>query len=142
MESRINIITLGVKDIAKARAFYEKMGWQASSVSNEHYVAFLSQGTLLCLYPEAALAEDALTTPDRKGFRGVTLAYTVERKDQVKATLEEAELAGGKIVKPAQDVFWGGHSGYFADPDGHLWEVAWNPHWPMENGMLQLPRDQ
>ena len=141
MEPRINVITLGVKNIATSRRFYEELGWVASASSNEHFVAFHSHGTVLCLFPEASLAEDAKTEGSCQGFRGVTLAYNVKDKRDVQILLDQAEKAGGKIAKHAQDVFWGGHSGYFADPDGHLWEIAWNPHWTLnENGMLELPR--
>ena len=141
MEPRINIITLGVSQISKSRKFYEKLGWKASSASNENIVIFHSNGAALALYPEPMLAADAEVDPtERKGFRGVTLAYNVADKSEVAKFLDQAKAAGGKIVKQAQDVFRGGHSGYFSDPDGHLWEVAWNPHWPLQkNGLLKLP---
>lgn len=140
MEPRIHIITLGVQNIASARAFYEKLGWKASSVSSDAFVAFKGHGIVLCLFPEAMLAEDAHVPSERKGFRGLSLAYNVSSKEHVAKVLESAVQAGGMLMKPAQDVFWGGHSGYFADPDGHLWEVAWNPHWPLDaNGNPSLP---
>lgn len=141
MQPRINVITIGVEDIRKSRKFYEDLGFIASSTSNEHFVAFQAGGIILCLYPTRSLAEDARIEPNGKGFRGVTLAYNVEEKNEVTHILEQAERFGAKIMKPAQDVFWGGHSGYFADPDGHLWEVAWNPHWSLEkDGTLRLPK--
>jgi uncharacterized glyoxalase superfamily protein PhnB len=94
----------------------------------------------LSLYPRVALAEDAEIGAEGSGFRGLTLAHNVRLKEDVGVVLAEAEAAGGRIVKPARDVFWGGHSGYFADPDGHLWEVAWNPHLPLgDDGALHLP---
>jgi uncharacterized glyoxalase superfamily protein PhnB len=142
MQPRISMITLGVKDIEKSRKFYEKgLGLKASSVSNEHLVAFRMNGIILSLYLEALLAVDALAKLSREnGFRGVTLAYNVLKKEDLEVVLREAAAAGAKLIKPAQDVFWGGHSGYFADPDGHLWEVAWNPHWPLDsNGEIELP---
>lgn len=141
MEPRINIITLGVSEVSRSRKFYEKLGWKASSASNADMVIFHSKGTALALYPEPMLAADALADPTKCiGFRGLTLAYNVGSKPEVAKILKQAEAAGGKIVKAAQDVFWGGHSGYFADPDGHLWEVAWNPHWPLQkDGSLKLP---
>lgn len=86
------------------------------------------------------MAEDARLTNGGVGFGGITLAYNVRRRHDVDAVLAEAEAAGATILKPAQDVFWGGYSGYFADPDGHPWEVAWNPHWSLaEDGSVRLP---
>jgi uncharacterized glyoxalase superfamily protein PhnB len=95
-------------------------------------VAFFElNGTWLSLYPWNALAEDATVSQEGDGFRGITLAHVVASKEEVDHVLSQAIEAGGNLVKPAQDVFWGGYSGYFSDPDGHLWEVAWNPHfWP------------
>ena len=140
MEPRVSIITLGVADLGRARAFYEQLGFRASSVSQGDIVFFHAGAQALALYPRAALAEDAGIAPAGSGFSGVTLAHNVRTKDDVAAVLAEAEAAGGRIVKPAQDVFWGGHSGYFADPDGHLWEAAWNPHAPLSaDGALKLP---
>lgn len=92
---------------------------------------FMLNGSWLSLYPWNALAEDATVSKKGGGFRGITLAHVVSSKEEVVEVLNQAVHAGGKLVKQAQDVFWGGYSGYFADPDGHLWEVAWNPHfWP------------
>src|SRR5579885_3637377 len=128
MESRLNIVTLGVSDTARSRRFYEALGWKASSASQGDIVFFQLGGMVLALYSREALAEDATVAAAGSGFRGVTLAQNVRSKEEVARALKVAEAAGAKILKPAQDVFWGGHSGYFADPDGHLWEVAWNPH--------------
>lgn len=140
MQTRINLITLGVKNVLLSRIFYEKgLGWKAASISNEHMVAFQLQNIVLCLYPESLLADDAESSIHSKGFRGITLAHNVSSKKEVDEILKEAIEAGAKLIKPAQDVFWGGYSGYFADPDGHFWEVAWNPHWPLDNGLFQLP---
>jgi catechol 2,3-dioxygenase-like lactoylglutathione lyase family enzyme len=140
MESRISVVTLGVNDLGRSRAFYERLGWQASSASQGDVVFFRGQGVVLALYPRTALAEDATVGPGGSGFRGITLAYNVRGKDEVAKALEDAKTAGGQVIKPAQDVFWGGHSGYFADPDGHLWEVAWNPHFDLgPSGEVQLP---
>ena len=98
------------------------------------------RGTVLGLYGWAALAEDAHVEADGTGFRGVALAHNVRNREDVARVLAEAEAAGATIMKAAQDVFWGGHSGYFADPEGHLWEVAWNPHAPLDDeGFMQLP---
>lgn len=140
MEPRISLVTLGVKDVARARRFYERLGFRASSASNEQVAFFQAGGMGLGLYGWDALAEDAQVASAGAGFRGVSVAQNVRRKEDVAAVLAEAEAAGGRIVKPAEDVFWGGHSGYFADPDGHLWEVAWNPGFALaEDGALKLP---
>lgn len=140
MEQRISVITLGVKDLEKSKEFYQSLGWQPSSASNDHLVAFQANGIIVCLYPEKLLAEDAMTDKVSQGFRGFTFAYNVANREEVDRILTEAEKSGAAIVKKAQDVFWGGYSGYFADPNGFLWEVAWNPHWPLsENGDVQLP---
>jgi len=129
MEQRLSLVTLGVKDVAEGRAFYERLGWQASSASNAEVTFFQLGGIVLGLFGRAALAEDAGVADDGAiVFSGTALAHNCRDKAGVDALLAQAEMAGGKIVKPAQDVFWGGYSGYFADPDGHLWEVAWNPH--------------
>ncbi len=139
MEQRINIITLGVHDLTVATKFYEALGFKRTPVGSDAIAAFQLQGIVLCLYPEELLAEDATVDNVRSGFRGVTLAYNARDKAAVDAVLEEAKQAGATIVKEAQDVFWGGYSGYFADPSGHLWEVAWNPHWPLQaDGSLRL----
>lgn len=127
MEQRVSLITLGVKDLVRSRKFYEGLGWEASPKSQDAAVFFQLGGLALSLFSRLALAEDARVDPAGDGFRGITLAYNVPDKASVAKTLAEAKAAGAKIIKEAEDVFWGGHSGYFADPDGHLWEVAWNP---------------
>ena len=140
MEARIHAITLGVSDLASSRKFYEAMGWKASSTSNEKYAVFHCKGALLALFPEKELAKDPQVDPSRTGFRGVTLAYNVVNKEDVAKVLSMAESAGTKIVKVAEDVFWGGQSDYFSDPDGHLTEVAWNPLWKFNpDGSINLP---
>jgi hypothetical protein len=141
MEPRLSIITLAVAEVESARRFYEKgLGWEVSSASTGDVVFFRTRGTVVALYPRALLADDAGVDDAGTGFRGVSLAHNVRTKEEVALVLREAEAAGGKIIKPAQDVFWGGHSGYFADLDGHLWEVAWNPLFPLnERGEVQLP---
>ena len=132
MEQRISLITLGVENIARSRAFYERLGWKPAKAGNEHVVFFQCGGMALSLYGRAALAEDAHLKNDGQVFDGITLAFNVRKKEQVGEVLKEAEAAGAKILKPAQDVFWGGHSGYFSDPDGHAWEVAWNPFFALD----------
>lgn len=134
MEQRVSLITLGVKDLAASRAFYlDGLGWQESvPPSNEHVCFIQMNGVVFGLYPLDALAKETGLPPTENttsgpGFRGTALAYNTRSKDDVAGVLAEAEAAGGTIVKAAEEVFWGGYSGYFADPDGHLWEVAWNP---------------
>jgi hypothetical protein len=128
MEQRLTIITLGVEDLAESRAFYARLGWEEDASSSEDIAFFDAGGIRLALFGRAELAEDAHVDEAGSGFRGVTLAYNTREKEQVDAVLGEAVEAGAELVKPAEMVFWGGYSGYFADPDGHLWEVAWNPH--------------
>ena len=140
MEQRLSIVTLGVADIEASRAFYARLGWTPSPASNDSVVFYDAGGVVLGLYGRQALAEDATVDPKGEGFRGVAVAYNVREKADVDGVLREAEAAGARIVKPGQDVFWGGYSGYFTDPDGHLWEVAWNPYFPLDDhGRVTLP---
>lgn len=142
MQPRISIVTLGVSDLPRAIRFYrDGLKFPTSAKDDDPIAFFATAGCRFALYPKASLAEDI--APDLKpasgGFRGVTLGHIVTTREAVAATLAEAEAAGGRIVKAAQDVFWGGHSGYFADPDGHHWEVAWGPMFELdENGTLLL----
>ena len=139
MEPRISLVTLGVADMARARRFYEALGWRASG-PGEDVTFFQAGGMILSLYGRAALAEDAHLPAEGAGFGGATLGYNVRERADVDRTLDEARAAGATILKPAEDVFWGGYSGYFADPDGHPWEVAWNPHFPiLDDGTIRLP---
>lgn len=146
MEQRISLVTLGVEDVAASRRFYERLGWRASGPSHDGVAFFQAGGMVLSLYGRADLAADAgIEAPARTGgespaFTGVALAHNVRRREEVAPLLDAAEAAGGRIVRPARDAPWGGHSGYFADPDGHLWEVAWNPHFPLAaDGAVTLP---
>jgi len=140
LEQRVSLITLGVGDLNRSRQFYERLGWRPSPSSNDSVCFFQAGGLVMGLYPRQALAKDAGIASEGSGFRGTALAYNVRTKDEVSVILDEAVAAGGELVKPAEDVFWGGHSGYFADPDGHLWEVAYNPFWTLDaNGNVQLP---
>jgi catechol 2,3-dioxygenase-like lactoylglutathione lyase family enzyme len=127
MEPNITLVTLGVGDIDESIAFYrDGLGLPMRDRETDSDVAFFElDGTWLSLYPRGLLAEDATVADDGSGFSGITLAHNVASKREVRAVLAEAETAGGRVVKPAQDTFWGGYSGYFADPDGHLWEVAY-----------------
>lgn len=132
MEQRLSVITLGVADLARSRAFYETgLGWSVGQEA-ESVVFFQLNGMVLALYPREALAADAGVPSQGSGFAGFSLAHNVRRRDEVDHVLAEAERAGGRVVKPAQETFWGGYSGYVADPDGHLWEVAHNPFWAMD----------
>jgi uncharacterized protein len=142
MDPRITLITLGVKDLKAARAFYRQgLGWTESSAGNAHVAFFqLSGGLALGLFGRAALAEDAHLADTGGGFGGITIAQNQRSKAEVDAVLAAAVRAGGTLLKAAADVFWGGYSGYFADPDGHPWEIAWNPFFPMDAaGGLILP---
>jgi len=127
MKPRITLVTLGVEDLDQSISFYrDGLGFPMQDREEDSDVAFFElEGTWLSLYPRDLLAEDATVSDGGTGFSGVTLAHNVPSKDEVESLLTEAEAAGGRIVKPAQDVFWGGYSGYFADFDGHLWEVAY-----------------
>jgi predicted lactoylglutathione lyase len=123
------IVTLGVRDVGRSRTFYRALGFPLNRPADEEgdHVMFRMEGTYLALYPRDALAADAGVPAAGGGFSGVTLAHCVPSKVAVDATLEEARRAGARVIKAGQDAEWGGYSGYFADPDGHLWEVAWNP---------------
>lgn len=144
--ARVSLVTLGVRDVAAATAFYERLGWHRSEASQEG-ISFFQLGTSgLALYGVHELAKDARVgaaeaeAVERSRFRGATLAINVPQREDVDAVLREAEGAGAGIAKPAEDAFWGGRSGYFSDPDGHLWEVAWNPFFPLgPDGSLKLP---
>jgi catechol 2,3-dioxygenase-like lactoylglutathione lyase family enzyme len=130
MEPRISIITLGVSDLARAIRFYrDGLGFPTQAKDDAPIAFFMTGGTRLALYPREKLAEDVAPglAISRGGFGGITLAHNVRTKEEVAQVLKLAEKAGGKIMKQAQDVFWGGHSGYFSDPDGYYWEVAWGP---------------
>ena len=132
MEQRISLITLGVADLERSRRFYEEcLGWRPGYTSEE-IVFFQAGGMVLALYPRAALAADARLAATGSGFGGIALAHNVRTREAVDAVLAEAAAAGATILKPAEEAFWGGYSGYFADPDGHPWEIAWNPHWTIE----------
>jgi catechol 2,3-dioxygenase-like lactoylglutathione lyase family enzyme len=140
MEQRLSIVTLGVADLARSRSFYERLGWRKSTASSEGIAFFQAGGIAIALYPREELAKDASVPAEGQGFAGVTLAYNARSRSEVDSVLAEVQGAGAKLVKAAQEAFWGGYSGYFSDPDGFLWEVAWNPFFPIaENGSLQLP---
>ena len=140
MEQRVSIVTLGVADLQRSREFYERLGWRRSIPSAEGVVFFQAGGMALALFPRDELAKDATIAADGQGFSGVSLAYNARNREEVDAVLAEAEAAGAQLLKPAQEAFWGGYSGYFSDPDGFLWEIAWNPSFPMAaDGSIRIP---
>jgi hypothetical protein len=140
MEQRLSIVTLGVADPKRSKEFYERLGWRPSTAKAEGIVFFQAGGIALALYPRGELAKDANVAAAGDGFRAISLAYNARNRAEVDAVLKEAEAAGAKLMKPAQEAFWGGYSGYFSDPDGFLWEVAWNPFFPIaEDGSIRIP---
>jgi predicted lactoylglutathione lyase len=140
MEQRVSLITLGVADLERSRKFYERLGWRRSMASAEGVVFFQAGGMALALFPRDELAKDANVAPDGHGFRGMSLAYNARDREEVDSVLAEAEAAGAKVLKHAQNAFWGGYSGYFSDLDGFLWEVAWNPSFQItEDGSVIIP---
>jgi catechol 2,3-dioxygenase-like lactoylglutathione lyase family enzyme len=138
MKQRVGVITLGVRDLAKARAFYEGLGWRTGAEPGDDVVFFQAGGMVVSLWDRSRLAEDSAVT-DSGGWGGVTLAHNVGSPEDVDAVLAEAEAAGATIGRPGAETFWGGYSGVFLDPDGHPWEVAHNPHWKLgEDGSVSL----
>lgn len=140
MNQSISFITLGVSDLQRSRDFYRRLGWRESSASQDG-VAFFQAGSLaFALFPRASLAEDANVPAAGSGFPGFTLAHNVTSEAAVQALLDEAVNAGATLAQPAGKVFWGGFRGYFADPDGFLWEVCYNPFIPLDaDGFIRLP---
>jgi catechol 2,3-dioxygenase-like lactoylglutathione lyase family enzyme len=139
MEQRVSLITLGVADLQRSRIFYERLGWKPANAKADDIVFFQVGGMGLALYPRIELAKDANVLPDGQGFGGITLAYNARTCDEVDSVLAQAEAAGAKLLKPAKETFWGGYDGYFADPDGFLWEVAWNPFFPIaDDGSVRI----
>jgi len=130
MEQRLSVVTLGVADLERARRFYEGLGWRRGNKHPE-VIFFQLNGLVLALFSREQLAADAKVPAGGSGFGGVALAFCTRSRAEVDAVMAEAEAAGARILKPAEDAFWGGYSGYFADPDGHPWEVAWNPEWEL-----------
>ncbi|HEY4905496.1 MAG TPA: VOC family protein [Candidatus Sulfotelmatobacter sp.] len=139
MEQRISIVTLGVTDLQRSREFYERLGWRRSMAKSEGIVFFQAGGMALALFPRQELAKDANIAPEGRGFNGISIAYNTRNRAEVDSVLEDAVAAGASLLKPAQEAFWGGYSGYFSDPDGFLWEVAWNPFFPIaEDGSIRI----
>jgi uncharacterized protein len=138
MEQRVSLITLGVRDLARSRAFYEALGWKTNAAADDDVVFFQAGGMIVTLWGRDQLAEDSGVT-DGGGWGGITLAYNTRSPAEVDAVIAEAEAAGADIRRPGAETFWGGYSGAFTDPDGHAWEVAHNPHWTVaEDGSVRL----
>lgn len=140
MQPRLTLLTLGVAEVARARAFYERLGFVASSASTDGVAFFPAGGVVLALWAREDMAKDTGVAGASPATSSVTLAHNVGNEAEVDAALAQATAAGGRLVKPAHRAFWGGYTGYFADPDGYLWEVAYNPAWPLDGaGQLVLP---
>jgi catechol 2,3-dioxygenase-like lactoylglutathione lyase family enzyme len=130
VEQRVSLVTLGVADLARARAFYEALGWRTGAAAEDDVVFFQAGGMIVALWSREELARDTIV-PDTGGWGGITLAYNTRSPEEVDATLEEVRAAGGTITRAGAPTFWGGYSGAFVDPEGHAWEVAHNPHWSL-----------
>jgi uncharacterized protein len=128
MEQRVSLITLGVGDLARARRFYEALGWTTGAAPDDDVVFFQTGGIIVALWGRDQLAEDS-GVEDRGGWGGVTPAQNVRSPAEVDAVIEEARAAGARIAREPGETFWGGYSAVFVDPDGHPWEIAHNPHW-------------
>ena len=141
MDPWISLMTLGVRDIERSRRFYrDGLGWPMSVASTEDVAFFRTGGMVLALYNRELLAADANVSPEGTGFAGIALAHNVATRELVDAAPEAAVAAGGTPLKAGIKTEWGGDTGYFADPDGFLWEIAWNPGFPLrEDGSIDLP---
>jgi uncharacterized protein len=132
MEQRISIVTLGVKDLETSKRFYvHGLGWKPA-FENKEIIFFQTGGMVFALFLRDELAEDIQLDPAKFGPAAFALAHNVRSKGEVDPLMQRAQAAGARILKPAREASWGGYSGYFADPDGFAWEVAWNPHWRLE----------
>ena len=138
MEQRLSLVTLGVGDLAAARAFYEALGWSSGAAAADDVVFFQAGGMIVALWSRANLAEDS-GVAEGSGWGGITLAHNVRSPQGVDAVIEEARAAGGTVTREPAATFWGGYSGVFCDPDGYPWEVAHNPHWTLaDDGSVRL----
>jgi predicted lactoylglutathione lyase len=138
VEQRLSLITLGVADLGRARAFYEALGWTTGAEPGDDVVFFQAGGVIVALWDRRRLAEDTAVS-DNGGWGGITLAHNVRSPEEVDAVLSEAEAAGATVARPGAATFWGGYSGVFVDRDGHAWEVAHNPHWTLgDDGSITL----
>ena len=130
MNQRISLITLGISDLARARAFYEALGWKTGAAPDDDVAFFQAGGMIFALWDRSKLAEDSEVT-DGGGWGGITLGYNVGSPEEVDAVIAEVEAAGGTVARAPGTAFWGGYTAIFHDPDGHAWEVAHNPHWTL-----------
>ena len=138
MEQRVSLITLGVADLGRARAFYEALGWSTGAAPDDDVVFFQAGGMIVALWGREQLAADT-GVPDGGGWGGMTLAHNVRSPTEVDEVLAEADAAGGTVLRSGAETFWGGYSGVFVDPDGHAWEIAHNPHWTLrDDGSISL----
>jgi len=138
VEQRVSLVTLGVRDLARSRAFYEALGWVANAEPEDEVVFFQAGGMVVALWGREELAEDSCAK-DTGGWGGITLAHNVGSPGEVDTVLDEAAAAGATIPRVGAETFWGGYSGVFVDPDGHPWEVAHNPHWTLRpDGSISL----
>jgi catechol 2,3-dioxygenase-like lactoylglutathione lyase family enzyme len=139
MQQRVSLVTLGVADLGRARAFYEALGWSTGAAPDDDVVFFQAGGMIVALWDRTLLAEDSGVS-DGGGWGGVTFAYNTRSPAEVDAAIDEARTAGATIVREPGETFWGGYSGVFVDPDGHPWEVAHNPRWTVAaDGSVRLP---
>lgn len=139
MDQRLSLITLGVSDLARGRAFYEGLGWTTRAEEGDDVAFFQAGGMIVALWDRAKLAEDS-EVEDSGGWGGITLAYNTRSTDEVDEVIEQARSAGATIGREPGETFWGGYSAIFIDPDGHPWEVAHNPRWTIEDdGSVTLP---
>jgi catechol 2,3-dioxygenase-like lactoylglutathione lyase family enzyme len=132
MEQRLSVVTLGVQDLPRARAFYETLGWLTRAAPDDDVVFFQAGGLVVSLWDREALAADS-GVEDRGGWGGITLAHNVRSPAEVDAVVAEAEAAGAAVTRRPGATFWGGYSGAFTDPDGHPWEIAHNPGWTLDD---------
>ncbi len=138
MKQRVNVITLGVGDLGRARRFYEALGWETRADPDDDVVFFQAGGMVVSLWDRTRLAKDSCVE-DSPGWGGVTLAVNFGSREEVDTVTEEARAAGAEIGREPAETFWGGYSAVFVDPDGHPWEVAHNPHWTIiEDGGVRL----
>ena len=138
MDQRLSLVTLGVRDLERARRFYEALGWTSGAAPADDVVFFQAGCMVVALWSRDRLAEDS-GVQDGGGWGGVTLAHNVRSPQEVDAVIEQARAAGARIARPGGETFWGGYSGAFVDPDGHPWEVAHNPRWTLlEDGSITL----
>jgi uncharacterized protein len=139
MRQRVSLITLGVRDLGRARAFYEALGWKTGAAPDDDVVFFQAGEMVVALWDRAQLAQDSVVE-DSGGWGGVTLALNFGSPAEVDAAIEEARKAGATIAREPAETFWGGYSGVFVDPEGHPWEIAHNPRWTVtEDGGVRLP---